>query len=233
MNLKRERSKSLPAAPVRTLLDAELPAASGAPLLRIQLQLETRERGGGEESHLRLHLQSSLGNAALAADTSPAPPRPPQPAALPRRVDTSRLTSRFGAFAARLPARGAAALLQRGLGNSLVRRAVTPLLQHDLNTWVDVRASTAPLMRGVAALMPSYTDKLRQIGVQLPSGDGPLAHSWAGATDGPNPGFAQFSILRFDQRHLPTAAAALLGGKAFQLVATIAQVIEERAERSV
>lgn len=211
--MKYARNRHSPAVPTHTLFSAELPAAGGAPLLRLQLEIDTTPRGGGEETHLRLHVQSSLGNAALAAQRTPT---------------DEALADNTARKAVSLPLRQATALVQRGLRNPLVQRFAAPLLRHDFNTWIDVRASTAPLMRGVGALMPKYVEKLQQIGVQLPADDDAVAQTWSGATHGERPGFAQLSLLRLDKRHLPPAVAALLGGAPFQAVATIAQVVETR-----
>lgn len=219
--MKHAQGKFLPVAPRHsTLLDAELPAADGQPLLKLQVHLDTEIRGDGEETRLRVHLQSCLGHAASAISRH----TPKQTAALPKSGERSLRT--------RSPSQRVAALVQRSLNTPLLRRAAAPLMRHDLNTWIDVRASTAPLMRGAAALMPRYADKLRQIGVQLPPGNAPLAHTWIGPATGTNAGQAQFSILRFDKRHLPGALAVLLGDKPFQIVATMAQVLEERDPRS-
>ncbi len=167
--MKRSRIKSepntrLPARTERTLLQAELPAASGLPLLRFRLEMTTEPQGAGERLRLRAHVHSSLGNAAAAV-------------AAPSRL-------RLGADSiAGLPARRTAPLFASG-------------------------------------------DPLKRLGVELPPGDGPLAQTWAGETGGERAGHAQFSLLRFDQRHLPPALASLLGSRPFQLVAAVASVIE-------
>ncbi|HEU0195973.1 MAG TPA: hypothetical protein VFQ88_02000 [Nevskiaceae bacterium] len=204
--------KPSPIQPVHTLLDAALPGGDGQPLLRLQVEVETVPSGGGEETHLRVHLRSRFSEAALAAPVS--------------RQDALAQDRKAGA--GRLPARRVAALVRRGLSNQLTRRLARPLLGRDLNTWIDVRASTAPLLGGVRALMPRDVEKLQKIGVQLPAGDGPVARTWSGAISGSGArlGFAQFSLLRLDKRHLPAVLATLLGNKPFQMVATVAQVVE-------
>lgn len=209
--MKRSRIKSepntrLPARTERTLLQAELPAASGLPLLRFRLEMTTEPQGEGERLRLRAHVHSSFGNAAAAVA---APPRP-----------------RLGADSiAGLPARRTAALLQRGLAHPLMQRLAAPLLRYDVHTRLELHASTAPLARGAAALLAS-SEPLKRLGVELPPDDVPLAQTWAGETGGERAGHAQFSLLCFDQRHLPPALASLLGSRPFQLVAAVASVIK-------
>lgn len=199
-----------PAVTERTLLQAQLPGADGLPLLSFRLEMTSEPQGEGERVRLRAHVQTTLGNAAIDAPQSGRKPL-------------------GGYTVGSLPARRVAALLQRGLTHPLARRLAAPLLRHDLHTWMEFHASTAPLARGAAALLPS-SDALARIGVELPPGDGPLAQTWAGETHGPRAGYAQFSLLRFDKRHLPPALASLLGKRPFQLVAALASVVEQHSD---
>lgn len=212
--MKRSRIKSKfsarpPARTERTLLQAELPAASGLPLLRFYVEMTTEPQGEGERLRLRAHVHSSFGNAAAAVS---APTRP--------RLGVGSITG--------LPARRTAALLQRGLAHPLLQRLAAPLMRHDVHTWLELHASTAPLARGAAALLSS-SEPLKRLGVQLPPGDGPLAQTWAGETGGARAGYARLSLLRLDKRHLPLALASLLGPRPFQFVAAVAGVVERHA----
>lgn len=205
--MKFPRKPQTPAAPVRSLFTATLPALDGTPLLRIELGLDSTPRGDGEETHLRMHLLSRLANAARA----------PAPAA----IDGSRRTPR-------LPARRATALVQRSLKSRLVQRLAAPLLRHDFQTWVDIKASTVPLLQGAGALLPGYVERLHALGIDVAGNAGSVVQSWSGLTHGARPGLAQFTLLRLDKRHLPAALASLLGARPFQAVATVAQIIEAR-----
>ncbi|TAM10749.1 MAG: hypothetical protein EPN72_09830 [Nevskiaceae bacterium] len=215
--MKFSRKTRIPALPARSLFTAALPALNGTPLLSIEVGVETTPRSGGEETLWRLHLQSRLANAMqpITADPAVAPP-----AELTTRPTTRLPVPRV----ATLVQRG----LQRGLKSRLVRRLAAPLLEHDFETWIDIKASTAPLMRGVGALMPGYADKLRDLGVNVSENDGSMAQTWSGMTHGKRPGLAQFTLLRLDKRHLPPALARLLGDQPFQAIATVAQVVEPR-----
>lgn len=207
--IKLKRSACPPARTERTLFQAELPGASGLPLLCFRLEMTTEPQGEGERLRLRAHLHSSFGNAATAVSAPTSPHL---------GVDS----------VARLPARRAAGLLQRGLAHPLMQRLVAPLLRHDVHTWLELHASTAPLARGAAALLSS-SEPLKRLGVHLPPGDGPLAQTWAGETGGAGAGYAQFSLLRLDKRHLPSTLASLLGPRPFQLVGAMASVVERHS----
>jgi len=206
--MKSPRDKSLssrrPAAVEHTLLQAELPGAGDRPLLRLRVEMRSEPQAEGERLRLRAHVQMSLGSA----------------------TDSAPVAAALGAPSGRsLPARRAAALVQRSLASPLLRRLAAPLLRHDLHSWLEINASTAPLADGARALMPSG-EHLARLGVELPAGDGPLAQTWASHTDGPRSGVAQFSLLRLDKRHLPPALAALLGTRPFQFAAALASVVE-------
>src|SRR3546814_20144255 len=83
-----------------------------------------------------------------------------------------------------------------------------PLLQLDLNTWIEIQASTASLDRGSHGLLPQ-ADRLNALGIHPKrAGDEPLAESWAG--EAPD-GYAQVSVLQIDKRHLPARLLLMLG----------------------
>ncbi|MDB5987140.1 MAG: hypothetical protein JWR16_2193 [Nevskia sp.] len=189
---------------------AEIPGGSaGKPLWRLAIEMQTQPQGEGEQLHMRVHWQANLGSS-LSLEA----PRAPTHAS----KSGSALAERVGGW------------LRTGLSRPLVRRLAEPLLRHDFNTWMELRASSADLADGTQALLPER-ERLQALGVELPQGDGPLAQTWAGATPGPQPGFAQLSLLRLDKRHLPPALAALLGTRPFQLAAAIVNVIEPQTKR--
>lgn len=195
-------------------LSAELPGLTAEmPLLRLKLEMLSEELGEGGRFRLRAHVQA---NMASALKPLPAP-RTAQEA-----ISGPNTTSQ--------PAAGVSRLLRMGLKVPAIRRAATPLIRHDINTWIDVRASTADLVDGARALLPE-SEQLRALGIDTrAAGDGPLAQTWAGATGGLTPGFAQVSLMQVDKRHLPKAMSALLGPQPFQFVAAVVNVAEEKRD---
>ncbi|HZR34168.1 MAG TPA: hypothetical protein VFA75_02255 [Nevskia sp.] len=198
----------------RYTLAAEIPGLKpGKPLLRINIEMHSHPQGDGERLRLRAHWQANFASALAPALAAPA--RQPEP------VTPS---------AERLPAERVGQWLRRRLDNPLLRAVAEPLLRHDFNSWVELRASTADLAGGAGALLPE-TDRLKALGIEPklsdPKQDAPLAQSWAGSAAGTRPGFAQVSLLQLDKRHLPPALAKLLGSRPFQLAAAVVNVIEE------
>ena len=200
----------------RYTLSAEIPGLRpGKPLWRINLELHSEPQGDGERLRLRAHWQANFASAlapALAADQPP-----------PVAESGSGGT---------LPAQRVGQWLRRRLDNPLLRAVAEPLLRHDFNSWIELRASTADLADGAGALLPE-TDRLKALGI-VPklsdaSHEAPMAQSWTGSAMGPRPGFAQVSLLQIDKRHLPPALAALLGARPFQMAAALINVVEEDA----
>jgi hypothetical protein len=194
-------------------LAAEIPGlAPGKPLLRINIEMHSQPQGDGERLRLRAHWQANFASA-LAPALGHEPPA-------------------MSASGEKLPAERVGRWLRRRLDNPLVRAMAEPLLRHNFNSWVELRASTADLADGVGALLPE-TERLKSLGIEpklsTPKQDAPLAQSWAGASNGANPGFAQVSLLQMDKRHLPPGLAALLGARPFQLAAAVINVVEEDA----
>jgi hypothetical protein len=193
-------------------LSAELPGLTAdAPLLRLKLEMLSEELGDGGRFRMRAHLQAHL---ASALTPLPAPSKACDAIAGP---DTRSQ-----------PAAGVGRFLRMSLKVPAIRRAAMPLIRHDVNTWIDVRASTADLVDGARALLPE-SEQLRALGIDTAMvGDGPFAQTWAGATGGQTPGYAQVSLVQIDKRHLPKAVSALLGHQPFQLVAAVVNVAEEK-----
>ncbi len=195
---------------------AELPIGQDQPLWRVQLQMVTEPHADGERLRLRAHLQTNLASAlrpALQAGGG-APQRP--------------ALDRDGRSAVTLAQR-AGGLVQRAAARALevpaLRVLAEPLLQLDLNTWIEVQASTASLAEGSHQLLPQQ-DKLAALGIRPKRADEqPVAESWAGeAADG----FAQVSVLQIDKRHLPQRLRARLGELPFSLAAAIVNTAQQK-----
>jgi hypothetical protein len=205
----------------RYTLSAEIPGFTpGKPLWRINLEVHSEPQGDGERLRLRAHWQANFASALGPALKAPAEAEPLGHAAP-------------GEAGNRLPVQRVGQWLRRRLDNPLLRALAEPLLRHDFNSWVELRASTADLAGGAGALLPE-TDRLKALGIEPkisdPKHDAPLTQSWAGSAMGTRPGFAQVSLLQMDKRHLPPALAAMLGSKPFQLAAAVINVVEEDGE---
>lgn len=194
---------------------AEVPVGGvEAPLWRIQVQLSSEPHGDGEKLRLRAHIQTNLASALRPALASPQTAR----AALPGTGMAS-----LGQRASALAQRGAA----RALRVPLVRTLAEPLLEHDLNTWIEINASTASLDQGSRELLPQG-ERLAALGIRPRAtvrGDRPAVETWAGESPG---GFAQVSLLQMDKEHLPPQLAQALGEQPFQLAAAIVNTIERK-----
>lgn len=216
---RRGKPADLPVAE-RHAFTLEIPGASpDRPAWRLRVELSSEAQGDGERLRVRAHLHSRLAEVLSAL-----PRTPPARAALgvdaasaPAPTAGTALTPAY-----RLAARG----LRLALAVPVVRRLAEPLLRHDFDSWIELRASTADLADGAAALMPEV-EGLRALGIEPKLSDGPLAQTWAGPADPRGGGFAQVSLLRFDRRHLPAALAALLGGRPFNVAGAIVNLVEE------
>ena len=202
----------------RYTLSAEIPGLRpGKPLWRINLELHSEPQGDGERLRLRAHWQANFASALAPALSAEAP--------LVAESGAGRATGT-------LPAERVGQWLKRRLDNPLVRAIAEPLLRHDFNSWIELRASTADLADGAGALLPE-SSRLKALGIEPKLSDArnqaPMTQSWAGSAMGPRPGFAQVSLLQIDKRHLPPALAALLGARPFQMAAALINVVEEDA----
>ncbi len=193
-------------------LAAEIPGfTADAPLWRIKVEMLSEEQGAGGRVRLRAHMQSHF-SEVLAKEL----PKPKADAAL------------SGPDGGTLPAPRVAQSLRLGLQLPALRRLAAPFMRQDLSSWIEIRASTADLVDGARALLPE-SEQLKALGIDTRAqGDGPLAQTWAGATGGRHPGFAQVSLLHIDKRHLPKSMTTLLGNRPFQLVAAVVNVAEEK-----
>lgn len=194
----------------RLNLAVELPGRGNKPLWRMELQMHSEPHGDGEKLRLRAHIQTNLASALRPALEQSAETTPESARALTFADRTSRRMQRAAGRALQVP---------------LVRTLAEPLLQHDLNTWVEINASTASLDQGSRDLLPQ-SEKLAALGiVPLHKDDAPVAQSWAGEAPG---GFAQVSLLQVDKRHLPPDLQRALGPQPFQFAAAIVNTIEQK-----
>ncbi|WP_353253452.1 hypothetical protein [Salinisphaera sp. PC39] len=176
----------------------------GDPWARMEVALT--ESGDGES----LHLQGFV-DGCLRVPAADAP-------ALPRAGGGGGLVARSRAAASGLARRGF---------DGLPRRALAPLLDRRVRTWVDVRTSERPLAAGARALMP---ERLRELyGAELaraPAGL-PRVGTWSAALDGPRRGVASLTLLQVDGDALPGGDAA----RPYALHASVATVVEDGLER--
>lgn len=185
----------------------EVPGPSDKPLWRMELQMHAEPHGDGEKLRLRAHFQTNLASAL----------RP----ALERPVTVSSSTALTLSARAGSVAQNAAS---RALQFRAVRALAEPLLQHDLNTWFEVHASSASLDSGAQTLMPQG-DKLAALGIVPKQQDGPVLESWAGEAPG---GFAQVSLMQVDKRQLPPDLQRALGAQPFQFAAAMVNTVERK-----
>jgi len=224
--LKRIRQRFSPAAAAppapagavreRLASSAELPLGQDAPLWRVQVHMVTEPQADGERTRLRAHIQT---NFASALRPALAPRAEAERPALSHRSSGTSLTlaQRAGGVAQRMA--------QRALEIPGVRALAEPLLQLDLNTWVEIQSSTASLSDGSHQLLPQ-ADKLARLGI-VPKrvADQPMAETWAG--DGPD-GFAQVSVLQIEKHHLPERLREMLGDQPFSLAAAIVNTAQQK-----
>jgi hypothetical protein len=212
-SIKRARDKvSRPVdAEERIAFRAQLPGAdSEHPLWQFSVEVVEKAEGDGERLRLRAHIRTTLGEAHASLSAR-----------------QGQLAGEGGGTMLAL-ARGLSRMVSRGLELPLVRQLAAPLLQHDLNTWLEVQISTAALDGGSRALLPA-PEQLARLGIVPRSDDSaPMLESWAGSTGGTRSGAAHVSLLRLAKEQLPAPLAALLGARPFQFAAAVVNVVEER-----
>lgn len=169
----------------------------GGPLWQATLEAVSEPQASGERLRLRAHFRLSLRRAL------PAPRAEGRPATLPARVGR---------------------WIERRLESPLVQAFAAPLLDRDVSTWVELRATDADLDEGSRALVP---EQLERLGLEVQAGR-PL-QSWAGAVAAPKPGFAMLTLLQLDKDQLPPRMRRLLGARPFHVAGAVVNVIEEAA----
>lgn len=198
-------------------LTAELPGVDGRPLFKIEMFTEISPEGDGEHMHLRARVQANFASALR-----PMLARDPQHTALPATSSSGR--------AVRLADRVSSGVQQvaaRALRVPLVRNVAESVMAHDVNTYIDLDASSSSWLDGSRALAHnSRHPALERLGV-VPddSTTAPPLQSWAGESD---QGFAQVSVLRLDRRHFSAALRQALGNRPLQVAATVINTIERQ-----
>lgn len=172
---------------------ATLPGSSG-PLCEFRVEAAADEQAGGERVRVRAHFRLRLRGVAAHA---------------PGR-GRGALPARIGRW------------LERRLASPAGRVLAAPVLERDVNSWVEVRASSAALDDGSRALVP---ERLQVLGIEPQPGK-PL-QSWAGGLHGARPGFATLTLMQVDKDRLPAPLRRALGRKPFQLTATLVNVVED------
>jgi hypothetical protein len=191
-------------------------------ILKLNVSVENEAHGDGERVRVRAHVQTNLASVLRPMLAAP-PPAPP-------RKRKSRGRTR-GATLALAPismvgqvAQRAQYGLRRALANPMVQRVAESLLKNDINTWIEVTASTASLDRGAHDLIPK-SDKLESMGIRPARHEGPHVESWAGMTP---TGTAQVSTLQLDKDSLPEGLKKRLGDQPFSLAAMIVSTVDEK-----
>jgi hypothetical protein len=122
-----------------------------------------------------------------------------------------RLQGRAISLSGRIPSPGhalfefalEAAAEPEAAGQRLRLRARSTLMLpgRALRSWLEVRSSHDPLDEGSGALVPERLDRL---GIRPVAGK--PVQTWAGAVDGPRPGFAVLTLVQVDRERLHLAA---------------------------
>lgn len=206
---------SLGAADDRLSFSAEVPAGVFGSILKVDLSVDSEVHGDGERVRLRAHVQTNF--ASVLRPMLAAPPPPPKPRR-GRKSESRALATT--AFLGQVASRG----VRRAFANPLVQRLAEPLMRHDINSWIEVTASTASLDGGAHALIPQ-NEKLASLGIRPAKHDGPHVESWSGITPQGN---AQVSTLQLDKKSLPKRLQKKLGDQPFHLAAMMVNTIEEK-----
>lgn len=203
----------------RKAFEAAIPVAGvSEPLWRIRVQMHTEPQADGERLRLRAHIQTNFASALRPALLAQPADRDEAPALIDATASRGR---RLAARAGQLAQRTA----RRALAAPVVGLLVEPLLKLDLNTWIEVQASTASLDAGAHDLLPQ-AERLARLGIQpRRAGEQPVVENWAG--EAPD-GFAQVSVLQLDKRHLPPRLQEALGTAPFSLAAAIVNTAQQK-----
>jgi len=206
---RRDDAAAADGQPDATTVSLAVPSLfGGEPICRATVTLTTTRAGRGENWRLQAHVESCL--------------RPPPVAPADRQLASAstsrRLTHRGQAAVSRLATRGV----------SLLPARMQPLFEQRVHTWLDLRGSSLPLVRGAEALMPG---PLRDIHARMPAprpGE-PRVLAWQGVVQGRYPGIARFLSLQVDQDDFPPGS---LGDRPFSLSASAATIVQSPAQAS-
>lgn len=196
-----------------------LPSPSGkGDWLAFDCVLTTREDGMGEHWRLRTHLRADFSRVLQPLGKAP------DEAPMLRLSDHSAEKARPpGSAMVRIGA-GATGAMQRVLATRIARRALAPLADQRVESWMDVHGTTAMLDAGSEEMLPKG---LARIGV-VPAADGPPIQSWSAPTP---TGMAQITTLHLDERHIHQSARARRAGeRPLRVAATFAQIVEKATD---
>lgn len=200
----------------RLSFKAELPAGVFGSILKLDVSVDSEAHGDGERVRVRAHVQTNF--ASVLRPMLSAPPPPPKSR---KRKQGSRSRALAPAeMLGQVASRG----VRRAFANPLVQRLAEPLMKHDINSWIEVTASTASLDGGAHDLIPR-SDKLESMGIRPARHEGPHVESWSGMTA---QGSAQVSTLQIDKKSLPKRLQKRLGDQPFNLAAMIVSTVEEK-----
>lgn len=197
--------------PRRAAFEFQLPNPfGGEPVYRAQFCLTSTPHAQGETLRLQAHINGCLRMPEPLAHSHPA---------LPGTESGNTGLVRYG--------RNAATGLVRYGVSRLPAKLFAPLLERRLQTWVDIRASSAPLAAGAEALIP---ERVRNIMREVPRNKPgePRVAGWTGPIEGPHPGVAQFALIQMDQTDLPHE----LRGKPFNLSVGFASTLVDESKRA-
>lgn len=202
----------------RLSFKAELPAGVFGSILKLDVSVDTQAQGDGERVRLRAHVQTNFASVLRPMLAAPAPP--PRPRRGVPRTGASRALAPATALVGQLAGRG----VRRAFSNAIVQRLAEPLMKRDINSWIEITASTASLDGGAHDLMPK-SDRLESMGIRPARREGPHVESWSGATA---QGSAQVSTLQLDKKSLPKNLQKRLGDQPFNLAAMMINTVEEK-----
>ena len=201
----------------RLSFSAEIPAGVFGSILKLNVVMDSEAHGDGERVRMRAHVQTNF--ASVLRPMLDAPPPPKKARGKSAKKSSSRAVATTQFFG-QVAGRG----MRRAMSNPLVQRLAEPLLKHDINSWIEVAASTASLDRGANDLMPK-SEKLAALGIRPAQHAGPHMESWSGALAG---GSAQVSTFLLDKNSLPKRLRKKLGDQPFNLAAMIINTVEEK-----
>lgn len=223
-------SEATPDESQRLRFSAVIPGAGDSSLFRLTVEAYSEpDAAGGERLRLRAHVQANFASGlkpALAFVAERATARALAALPNPNVRENQRIAGAISQALAPI-ARRAGGWLERRLQAQAPRllAAAAPLLTHDLQSWFELHASTAPLAQGARALLPEIA-KLGVLGIK-PSLDAnaPPLEQWMGRIGNE---VAQVSMLRLDERLLPVGLQDLLAGKPFQLAVAVVNVVTKK-----
>ena len=187
-----------------TRLRATLPGLFGRePLLRIDVDVETRRDTDGETVRIMAQVDGHL--SAPPAPALSAPPSGPRSLRLAAQARVERAVERV----ARHPT---------------VRRQLERAAGH-LRSQLVIEASTRPLAKGATALIPAGLSRIGFGATRADDSQYPVVEAWQGPVSRRG-GASHVGVVQIAKRHLPPGLAKSLGDRPFNLTAVIAHQLE-------